>query len=325
MTRFLSCGELYETIQQKSLEAKEILWVCSPNLGLDAHKIFSQEILKNPPADIRFVFRVDDATVKRGEVNPYEIQYFSEHFNGSSIRTHENFHSNIYIFDQSALITSANMTKTAFENNIEVGVLIEGSEVDEVKSFFNQSLWTHAKTINDLKRYKQAWNIAQKTWKNSNVKRAKPQTAIRDWTNDYTRTWYIGILNRVSSKNERKIKKETNWQPELSLAGDIGYNCFKEIKLGDLAYVIDLSKKRGKIEIELARVFDKSRVETDQGDLHLAYEIKNCYSIERQQFYEMLENSDIKSRSCEKLLDEDQLMQIANTLSSIKRKRKPKR
>jgi hypothetical protein len=79
MTKFLSCGELYETIQQKSIEAKEILWISSPYLGLDAHTIFSQEILKNPPTDIRFVFRVDEAAVKEGKVNPYEIQYSFEH------------------------------------------------------------------------------------------------------------------------------------------------------------------------------------------------------------------------------------------------------
>src|SRR5271157_3706935 len=99
MNRFLSRGELYETIQQKSSETKEVLWVCSPNLGLNAHKIFSQEILKNPPTDIRFVFRVDDIAVKKGEVNPYEIQYFTEHFNSGSVRTHETFNSNIYVFD----------------------------------------------------------------------------------------------------------------------------------------------------------------------------------------------------------------------------------
>ena len=98
MTRLLCNTQLYETILQKSLGAKEILWVCSPSLSSGAHRVFSQELLKNPPADIRFVFRVNDFAVKEGESNPYEIQYIMEHFKGAKIRYNENFHSNIYIF-----------------------------------------------------------------------------------------------------------------------------------------------------------------------------------------------------------------------------------
>jgi hypothetical protein len=74
----------------------------------------------------------------------------------------------------------------------------------------------------------------------------------------------------------------------------------------------------------LARIFDKSKVETDQGDLHLAIEPEHTYSLERQQFYEMLGKADIKSRSSEKSLGGDQLKIIVDTLASIKRKRKPK-
>lgn len=280
MAKFLSCKELYETIQQKSLEAKEILWVCSPYLGLEAHKVFSQEILKNPPSDIRFVFRLNETSVRRGEVNPYEIQYFMEHFKGSSIKSHDAFHSKIYLFDNSALITSADLTKTAFESNIEVGVLLEDSQVDEVKNFFTQSLWETAKPIGDLKKFKQIWNLTQESVESSNLKKAKPHTKIKDWTDDYVNTWYIGVPYRISAKTERKIKKETNWRTGLSLVGDVGYRTFKQLKLGDLAYLANLNKKRGKIEIELARIFDKNRVETDEGDLHFAYETEHTCLLE---------------------------------------------
>ena len=91
-----------------------------------------------------------------------------------------------------------------------------------------------------------------------------------------------------------------------------------------MAYLANLNKKRGKIEIELVRVFDKSRVETDEGDLHFAYETENTYLLEREQFYEMLKNADISSRTFETILNDDQLKHIANVLSSIKRKRKRK-
>ena len=152
MTRLLCNQELYETVLQKSLSAKEILWVCSPSLSSGAHRVFSQEILKNTPADTRFVFRLNDFTVKEGEVNPYEIQYIMEHMKVAKIKSNEDFHSNIYIFDNSALLTSATLTEEAFESNIEVGVLLEESETEEIKSFFNESLWNACKTDWGIKK-----------------------------------------------------------------------------------------------------------------------------------------------------------------------------
>ena len=322
MTRFLFNKELYETILQKSLVAKEILWVCSPSLGLGAHKVFSQEILKNPPADIRFVFRVNDFAVKANEVNPNEIQYFMEHFKGISIKSHENFNSNIYIFDNSVLITSATLTEEAFESNIEVGILLEGIEAEEVKNFFTQSLWSTSKSISDLKKYKLMWNLVQKTIKKINLK-TKSHTQIKDWTKDYINIWYVGVSNWLSPKSKRKIKKETNWETKVSILGDVSYRAFTQVKLGDYVYIADLSK-RSKIKIALAQIFDKARVETDEGDFHCAFEIEKNYVLDREQFFVMLKNANISSKTSETLLSGDQLMQVANVLSSIKRKRKRK-
>jgi hypothetical protein len=323
MARFLNNTQLYETILQKSSETKDTLLVCSPSIGSGAHKVFSQEILKNPPADIRFVFQVNDSAVKRGEVNPYEIQYLIEHFEGVSIKSNDNFHSNIYIFDNSALITSASLTKAAFESSVEAGVLLEGTGVEEAKGFFNSSLWNSAKSIGDLKKYKQMWNLAQKTAKNSNIKKVKPHTEIKDWTNAYTNTWYIGVPKWLSPKFERKIKKVTNWPTNLSVIGDVGYTAFLQLKLGDNAYIADLNK-RGKIGIELVRITDKARVETDEGDYHAAFETEKAYQLEREPFYAMLKNANISSKTSETILNDEQLNQVAIVLASIKRKRKRK-
>jgi hypothetical protein len=323
MTRLLCKTELYETILQKSMGAKEILWVCSPSLGSGAHRVFSQEILKNPPVDTRFVFRANDFAVKEGEFNPYEIQFIMEHFKGAKIKSNENFHSNIYIFDNSALLTSATLTEEAFENNIEVGVLLEGSDAEEVKSFFNESLWNTSKPIGELKKYKIMWNLAQKNTKKVNLKKIKPHTKIKDWTNDSINTWFIGVSHWLSSKSEHKIKKETNWQTNLSVLGDVGYHFFSLVKLGDFAYIADLSK-RGKIEIKQVRISDKTRVETDEGDLHGAFKTEKTYTLEREPFYEMLKNANISFKTSETLLNDNQLNLLAIVLSSIKRKRKRK-
>jgi hypothetical protein len=315
MARFLSSTELYDVIQQLSLEAKEVLWVSSPSVGLGAHEIFSQEILKNPPSDIRFIFRVTDDATKKGEINPFEVQYFLDHFKNSIVKSNDTFHSQIYIFDKSALLTSANLTKSDFESNIETGVLLDGIEVDEVKSFFTATLWEKAKQIKDLKNYKKIWNTSKKNEANGNLKKPKTQTKIKQWTNDYVSKWYFAIPEQISKKTEHKIKKETNWPNKLSIMADIGPSSFKQLKLGDLAFIADLKKRQRKIPVQFAQIFDKTRVETDEGDMHFAYETKKTYLIERTRFYEMLQNATIGLKNSEILLNEYQIGQITKTLS----------
>jgi hypothetical protein len=323
MARFLQNKQLYEIILQKSSEVKDTLLVCSASIGFGAHTVFSQQILKNPPVDMRFIFPVNDFAIKQGEVNPYEMQYLIERFKGASIRSSDSLHLNIYIFDNSALMTSATLNKAAFESNTEAGVLFEGAEADEIKGFFNGSLWDSAKPIGDLKKYKLIWNLAKKKVKKSNLRKVKHNIEIKDWTNTGFDTWYIGAPKWLPSKFERKIKKETNWPANLSLIGDVGYKAFLQLKLGDNAYIADINK-RGKIGVDLVRIIDKAHVETDEGDYHAAFEKEKSFTLERGLFYEMLKKANVNSKSSETILNDEQLNQIALTLSSIKRRRKSK-
>jgi hypothetical protein len=323
MVKFLSFNQLYEVIQQKSLETKNILWVCSPILGTDAHEIFSPEIIKNLPADIRFIFKVTDLAIKSGDVNPNEIEYFMERFSGDNVKSHDNFSSNIYIFDNSALITSANLTRPSFESSVETGVLVDVSEVDEVKSFFC-SLWENAKTIREIQKFKKMWNTREKNGNIGEPKKTKQHTQIKNWTDDYVSRWYFTIPDVLSKRIERKIKKETNWAGDLSVVADIGPSCFKNIKLGDLAFLAFLKKKRGKVEVDLVRIFDKGIVETDEGDYHFAYRTEKIYLLERKRFYEMLVNATIGSKTWGAQLSENQVKWMNEALFSRKTKKPPK-
>ena len=318
MARFLSGTKLYETIQQMSREVKETLWVCSPYVGFDAHEIFSQELLKNPPSDIRFIFRINDCIVKRGDTNPYEVEYFMEHFKNSIVKSQESFQSRIYIFDKLALLTSANLTKTDFESNVESGVLLEGAEVDEVKSFFATVLWEKAKQVKDLRNYKKIWSISKKNVPVRNIKKTKTLNQIKKWTDEFINTWYFALPEQTTKKTDRKIKKETNWPTKIEVMPDIGPSSFKLLKIGDLAFIANLSKRQIKIPVEFAQIYDKSKVETDQGDLHFAYETRKTYLVDRNRFYDMLQNATIGLKNSEILLNEYQLTQINKTLSPKK-------
>ena len=323
MAKFLSHSELYETIQRLSSQSKETLWVSSLELGTDAHKILSQEILKCPPIDIRLVFPLNDTTVKNSDINPYELQYLREHFK-DSVKAYDKVESNIFVFDNGALITSAELTETAFSSGINVGVLIENAEINKIKNFFTEKLWQNAKSIGDLKNHKKMWSLNQKK-ATCRLKKIKEHTNILDWSDECANKWYIGVLNRFPEKTVQKIRKETNLGKERLIVGDVGYNAFRELKLGDLIYIADLNKQRGKILIQLARVYDKIRLETDEGDLHLASQVLNKFVLERDQFYDLLKNIKIRPRAYEAKLNIEQLKLLSETLSTIKPKRKKRK
>jgi hypothetical protein len=327
MGKFLSCTQLYQAIQEKSAGTREVLWVCSPQVGVDAHKVFSQAVTKTPPANVRFVFPLNDLTVKHGEVNPYEVQFLKERFKDESVKANDQASSNIYIFDDFAFITSAVLTEEAFENNLEVGVMIDGAEVEEVKAFFEQYMWQNAKPVGDLKKQKKLWNLNQKKpLKKIKVnKRIKPHNQLAEWTDDVFSTWYLGVLNHLQAKTTNKIRGDTNWGRELLLVGDVGYKAFRELRLGDLAYLGDLTKRRGKVVVHLVRVRDKSRVETDDGDYHILCRIGKDYTLEREDFYGLLKALGVSSRSAEMQLSEEQQKIVLGILSTAKPKRRKKK
>jgi hypothetical protein len=318
MPAFLSGSQLLETIKQKTMETKNVLWICSPHLGSGAHSVLSQNISKSPPVDTRLIFNLNEAAVKQGETDPYEAQYLLEHIKDSAMRSIGNFHSNIYIFDDSAVVTSATFTLMAFESNIEVGVLLECQQLDEIRRFFETSLWQTAKPISDLTKLKNIWNLSQKNLTTGTQKKLKTHTKVSGWTDDQINTWYMGITANLPHKTERKIKKETNWA-NVSIVGDVGYQAFKTLKLGDLAFIANLASNRSQIEIKLAKIFDKSRVETDQGDHHLAYQTVKQFYIERKRLLQILATASIQLKH-ESLLSTEQQKQMESVLSSSRRK-----
>ena len=85
-----------------------------------------------------------------------------------------------------------------------------------------------------------------------------------------------------------------------------------------LAY---LNKKRGKVEVDLARIFDKGMVETDEGDLHFAYSLEKTFLMERNRFYEMLVNATIGPKTWGAQLNEYQVKWMTEILTSNKTKK----
>jgi hypothetical protein len=91
-----------------------------------------------------------------------------------------------------------------------------------------------------------------------------------------------------------------------------------------LAFLANLKKKRGKVEVDLVRIFDKSTVETDEGDHHFAYRTEKTYLLERKRFYEMLVNATIGPKTWGTQLNLNQVKWMNETLTSRKTKKLPK-
>jgi len=308
MAKFLSEKELYPTILKNSANAKNIFWVCSPYLGLDSHEFFSQKIIETPPKDIRFVFRLNKLSVSRGEVNPHEIEYFMEHFRSSSIRTNDAFHSKIYIFDNSALVTSANLSKSAFQTNIEAGVLLQQGQAKKAKSFF-ESLWKISKPIRNLDGYKTAWNKAKakrKTVENQYSKRPVTlHTRIKPW-NYVANKWFMRITKKMTKKTENTIYKDTGWARKFGLIADIERKTFESLRLGDIVYIFDFTgRRKNVVKIEEARIKDKRYKETDEGNYHFIYEKIDGSTIKKNEFNQLMKKAKL-GKIDEKMLDRKQ-------------------
>ena len=321
MAKFLSRGELFAAIKQKSSQTRRVLWACSPQLAAGAHRVFSQEIHKNPPADVRFVFPLNEAAVKDGDVSPHEVQFLLEHLGDSAVKTNGRIDANLYIFDDSAFLTSQGLTEAALDSHTATGVMLtEPQEIEEIKGFFNQSIWQNAKPITDLKKQKKTYNTTQK-----NAPKPKTHTEIEEWPDDCFTTWYIGVPRNLPKKLERKVKVERAWSTGLLLVGDVGYKAYKQLELGDIAYLFNVYKKVGGVEVQLVRVQDKDRVETDEGDFHLLCRVEKNYLLQREQFHSLLNAMDIHSKNAEVPLNTQQQTLLTQALASIKTKRKRKK
>jgi hypothetical protein len=186
-------------------------------------------------------------------------------------------------------------------------------------------LWENAKSIKDLKKFKRIWAVP-KTESAGKLRAPKSHTVIGAWRDDLVETWYFSVQSTPTKRAIHKIQKDTGWPKALSLVVAVGPSTFRQLKLGDIAVVADLAKKRdSSATIKFARVFDRSRVETEEGDLHLAYEVKQSYQIDKDQFYQMLKNAGIATKGSEIMLGQDQIKLILATLSSVKTRRKRKK
>lgn len=146
--------ELVDELRKKGDSIKKRLWISSPYVG-KKKPLF--QILGNKwkkEENIDFKLLVDYSNPNNCNFDTLK-NLFDLNKKKFSIRTLTSLHAKIYIFDDECLVTSANLTPTAFEYRCEIGIFLNKEESNTAIKIFN-SYWNESKELSqfDIKKIK---------------------------------------------------------------------------------------------------------------------------------------------------------------------------
>ncbi len=135
-------NELVRELRKRAEKVKNRLWICVPYLGkTDAvMKILGKTWLENEAVQVKLLTDVSDMKA----INTVMLKTFHER---GDVKTLPGIHAKIYILDDIALITSANLTETAFSKRYEIGIFLE--DANEIGVIF-QEWWSNAEKLNSV-------------------------------------------------------------------------------------------------------------------------------------------------------------------------------
>ena len=136
-------NELLLKFQELMSSAKSRIWICVPYVG-SLHFVdrISNGIFLRPPVDFRFITDIN-------ELSNLNLPVFKKVLELGELRTLRGVHAKIYIIDSLCLVTSANLTETAFTKRHEVGILLTSRETDDILEIF-RSFWKKSDKVTEL-------------------------------------------------------------------------------------------------------------------------------------------------------------------------------
>lgn len=141
--KIISGQALVETIRTKCDSVSSRLWIASPYIGdfRQVHRILGDRWM-DKDIDVRVITDNESGFIKE---NTYKK--FIE--NGAEVKHVLGLHAKIYIVDNWCLVTSANLTGTAFSSREEIGCALE--DADDVMKIFEQ-WWSNASYIEKINK-----------------------------------------------------------------------------------------------------------------------------------------------------------------------------
>lgn len=127
----LNVSPLAKNLRALLDSAKERVWIVSPYVGSwrAVRRILGEAWEK---VDVRMLTDKDSGILARDT-----LERFAAH---RPIRSLKGVHAKLYIVDDSVLLTSANLTETAFTRRYEAGRVLTGEHAEELASFY-ETLW----------------------------------------------------------------------------------------------------------------------------------------------------------------------------------------
>ncbi len=155
--------------------SKTRLYIAVPFISSFAKKILPQECTHDIRTK-RLITRFDETNINTFDIPT--LQYLLDQ--GFEILYNNNIHLKLYITDNDAFITSSNLTKGGFENNIELSVKVDTSNVSQCVTIFD-GLWAESSlnkiTSQLLNDNVDKYNVLKKKQKHQKDKKPKVGTA----------------------------------------------------------------------------------------------------------------------------------------------------
>jgi len=125
-----------ELVNKLNLLAKSIenrLWIATPFLGgwPSVRRILSLKWYNTANIQTKLLLDIDNN-------NGIDFQSYSCFQKRASIKTLKGLHAKIYILDNSVILTSANLTNTAFTKRYEIGILLNKEQAENIIKIYEE-------------------------------------------------------------------------------------------------------------------------------------------------------------------------------------------
>ena len=226
---------LWRRVRKLCRTYKDKIYVSVPYLGSGASRI-----LKLSKGSV-LVVNASDGAIRAGQTNPFEILKYIE--NGVNVYSFASLHAKIYLFGETAIIGSNNVSSNSENNLMEAAVeTTDNKVVAEAKSFIKRLLIdqiTPQHAVNLTKIYKPPRMPGGK----------KRKAEKRVWKSNDKLCWIVAIY-RNYDKDDRAVEKEEEPNAEKLIntekyriysIGTSGKNdpLYKNVKEGQDIIVVD--------------------------------------------------------------------------------------
>jgi len=137
--------DLVNELRKLADSVTDRLWIAVPYMGNPSvvKRILGKEWFDNPSVNVKLLTDISDLTC----LDTDTIKIF---YDRGQVKTLLGLHAKIYIVDDTCLVTSANLTKTAFSKRHEIGMLYSSVEAKQTIRIFNE-WWNKSEDIDKEK------------------------------------------------------------------------------------------------------------------------------------------------------------------------------